>query len=169
MDSGSDSDVKIIEVEYSTHKAVKKARHGGPVVGPSTASAAFDNGTSRAQAASHAPQLPAGVRPPRRDALPGSKRNIAEPSASSAPKRIVAPAPADAIRSFLAQLKQPLLHLEDAFKKFGIASREDLDVLCELQDQWDLLHGYLIEKYNVTQLQWMVVKAGLTARAAKAP
>lgn len=69
------------------------------------------------------------------------------------------------LATFLDQLKRPLVQFHDVLLKFGITSEEDLDVLCGLPDQWGVLHAFLAEKGNVTQLEWMIIRAGLEARA----
>ncbi|KAH9929812.1 uncharacterized protein B0H18DRAFT_175219 [Fomitopsis serialis] len=73
----------------------------------------------------------------------------------------------DPIHTFLNQLKRPLAHLTDAFRDFGVVKGEDLDVLCELKDQWTFLQACLGDAKKVTPLEWMIIKAGLEGRAAR--
>jgi len=118
--------------------------------------------------------------PPRSSHLaagPSSLRNAAQSSQygmrTSHPSEVTASGlgglHADAetgpIHAFLVQLKRPLAHLTDTFRDFGIVTEEDLDVLCELQDQWSFLQAFLGEAKKTTPLEWMIIKAGLEERA----
>lgn len=94
------------------------------------------------------------------------QRKGTEHIASLAEKRARGSLP-NPVRAFLDRLVYPLGRLGDAFRDFGITGRQELDVFSEMQDEWVVLQAFLFEKHGVTPLEWMVIKAGLEARAGK--
>ena len=113
-----------------------------------------------------APPLAAFTHSPQRDTVQVTEQN-ADALSLSDTRKAMAPSPSNAVRDFLERLKRPLVQLQDAFKEFGVVSTQDLDILCQLQDQWDFLWDYLIDRHDVTRLQWMIVRAGLAAYATE--
>ncbi|CCL98149.1 uncharacterized protein FIBRA_00143 [Fibroporia radiculosa] len=87
-----------------------------------------------------------------------------KPSSATIPTIPTASTSQCQVSAFLSGLKRPQACLKDAFYEFGVKTDADLDVLCTLQDQWDVLKEFLMTR-NVTIFQWMMVKNGLEARA----
>ncbi|KAH9929811.1 uncharacterized protein B0H18DRAFT_996359, partial [Fomitopsis serialis] len=96
----------------------------------------------------------------------GAGISDASEASGSGPGRLHGDTETGPIYAFLVQLKRPLAHLSDTFGDFGIVTEEDLDVLCELQDQWSFLQAFLGEAKKTTSFEWMIIKAGLEGRAA---
>lgn len=84
--------------------------------------------------------------------------------ASPAEVRASQPSP---VRAFLGELAYPLGRLGDAIIAFGITTNLELDVFSGMREEWVLLQAFLFEKHGVTPLEWIVLKSGLEARAAK--
>lgn len=55
--------------------------------------------------------------------------------------------------------------MDKAFKKYGVRTTEDLDILADMEEYWAEVEQYLSGQ-GLTRFHWLVIREGLIARAA---
>ncbi|KAI0334043.1 hypothetical protein GY45DRAFT_1367879 [Cubamyces sp. BRFM 1775] len=69
-----------------------------------------------------------------------------------------------AVQRFLEGLRRPLGHAAPLFRKMGLVTEEDLDLICTMPETWNEV-GAVLQAGGVTTIEWLMVKEAFKSKA----